>query len=108
MARSAASGIPPVPAGRLVPEGAASAVAQLPASGAWPERHRVASGRSLFEPEPPPEPAAPPEEDGRPANVHELFDDYRAGMLQGHPAGRGRRAVRPPLGPSGDGPPAAS
>jgi signal transduction histidine kinase len=107
MARSMATGVPPMPAGGFLPEGAASTVAQLPVRGAWPERREVVPGRSLFEPEPPPEPAAPPEEPGQLAGVRELFDDYRTGMVHGHSAGRGRRAVRPPVGPSG-GPPDAS
>ena len=103
LARSGAPGVPPMPAGRFLPEGAASTVAQLPPTGGWPERREVAPGQSLFEPETAPEPA----EGGLPANVRELFDDQRTGMAQGHPTGRGRRSRRPPVGPSG-GPPAAS
>ena len=103
VSRSMASGAPPVAAGRFLPEGAASTVAQLPLTAAWPERREVGPGGSLFEPEP----TSEPDEAVLPANVHELFDEYRASAVQGHPAGRTRRTRRPPVGPSG-GPPAAS
>jgi hypothetical protein len=79
VARSMAGGAPPSPPAQLVPEGAGRSFAELPTPG------------------------------GRPANVHDLFDDYRTGMVHGRVTARSRRAGRPSAEPPADGgPPSAS